>query len=129
MRLELREKKEIEHLRDSKKNGDALARFPLFNLCRDGARQENARRQQRAGNFFLTRKSGRCLEFAADLQTGACHAVVRPIAEIGMRGMGDLGDDVTVCVETIGRAQIFVEEDATAEFRARDHRPRDRRYE
>jgi hypothetical protein len=52
LRPELREKKEIEHLHDSKKNGDALARFPLFSLCKDGARQENARRQQRAGDFF-----------------------------------------------------------------------------
>lgn len=33
-------------------------------------------------------------ELVADLQAGACHAVVRPIAEIGMRGMGDLGHDI-----------------------------------
>lgn len=58
------------------------------------------------------------LEFVADLQTGARHAVVRPVAEIGMRGVCDLGHDVPVGVETIAGAQIFVEEDATAEFRA-----------
>lgn len=57
-------------------------------------------------------------ELVADLQAGARHAVVRPVAEIGMRGMGDLGHDIPVDVETIAGAQIFVEEDATAEFRA-----------
>jgi hypothetical protein len=35
-----------------------------------------------------------------------------------MRGVGDLGHDVPVGVETIAGAQIFVEVDATAEFRA-----------
>ena len=58
------------------------------------------------------------LELAADLNTGVRHAVVRPIAEIGVGRMGNLGDHVPVLVEALAGTRGFPKEESTAEVRA-----------
>ena len=40
-------------------------------------------------------------ELVTNLDAGSGHAVVRPVAEIGVGRMGDLRDDVPVLIEPI----------------------------